>query len=108
MAPIQDDYEILSQVVRTTEDVTYKEIRKLALTSNTGLTATQLGERLDAIADMIRLRDGARTTLRHYVDGKMSTADAVAQLQGQLRELFGTPDQYSDCPDEDDLDPDPK
>jgi hypothetical protein len=29
MAPSQDDYEILSQVVRTTEDVTYKEIRKL-------------------------------------------------------------------------------
>jgi hypothetical protein len=108
MAQIQDEYEILSQVVRTTEDVTYKEIRKLALTSNNGLTAAQLRERLNAIADMIRLRDGARRTLRHYVDGQMSTADAVAQLQGQLRELFGTPDQYSDCPDEDDLDPDPE
>jgi hypothetical protein len=108
MASVQDEYEILSQVVRTTEDVTYKEIRKLALTSNKGLTAAQLRERLNAIADMIRLRDGARKSLRQYVDGEMSTADVVAQLQGQLRELFGTPDQYSDCPDEDDLDPDPE
>jgi hypothetical protein len=52
----------LSQVVRTTEDVTYKEIRKLALTSNKGLTAAQMRERLNAIADTIRLRDGARKT----------------------------------------------
>jgi hypothetical protein len=108
MAPVQVEYEILSQVARTTEDVTYQEIRKLALTSNTGLTAARLRERLNAIADMSRLRDGARMTLRHYVDGKMSTADVIAQLQGQRRELFGTPDQYSDCPDEDDLDPDPE
>ena len=49
----------LSQVVRTTEDVTYQEIRKLALTSNNGLTAAHLRERLNAIADIIRLRDGA-------------------------------------------------
>jgi hypothetical protein len=88
--------------------VTYREIRKLAWTSNEGLTAAQLRERLNAIADMIRLRDGACTTLRHYVDGEMSTSDVVSHLQGQLRELFGTPDQYSDCPDEDDLDPDPE
>ena len=107
MATVQDEYEILSQVVRTTEDVTYKEIRKLALTGNEGLSAVQLRERLNAIADMIRLRDGARKTLRHYVEGDLSTVDAVVQLQTQLRELFGTPDQYSDCPDEDDLDPDP-
>jgi hypothetical protein len=107
MATVQDDYEILSQVVRTTEDVTYKEIRKLALTGNQDLSAVQLRERLNAIADMIRLRDGARKTLRKYVDDELSIADAVVQLQTQLRELFGTPDQYSDCPDEDDLDPDP-
>lgn len=49
---------------------------------------------------------------KHYrqahVDGEISTGDVVAPLQGQLRDLFGTPDQYSDCPDEDDLDPDPE
>jgi hypothetical protein len=107
MAAIQDDYEILSDAVHRIQDVTYTEIRKLALTSNSGLASAKLRERLDAIADMIRLRDDASDTLQRYVTGNLGIVSAITQLQARLAQLFGTREQYSECPEEDDLDPDP-
>jgi hypothetical protein len=107
MAAIQDDYEILSDVVHRIQDVTYAEIRKLALTANAGLAPAKLRERLDAIADMIRLRDDASETLQRYVTGNLGVVSAITQLQARLAQLFGTREQYSECPDEDELDPDP-
>jgi hypothetical protein len=108
MATIPDDFEILSDAVHSIEDSTYAEIRKLALTSTAGLQAWELRLRLEAIADMIRLRERCRELLQHFVNGEQSADAALAQMRLELRQLFGTKDQYSDCPDEDDLDPDPQ
>jgi hypothetical protein len=108
MAVVQDDFEILSDAVHRIQDITYTEIRKLALSSHNGLPTATLHERLDAIADMIRLRDDAQETLQHFVAGDLGISSAIAQLQTRLVQLFGAREQYSDCPDEDDLDPDPR
>jgi hypothetical protein len=108
MAAIQDEFEILSDAVHRIADSTYTEIRKLALSNHAGLHAPELHARLDAIADMIRLRDRCRELLQHYVNGEQSADAALAQMRLELAQLFGTKDQYSDCPDEDDLDPDPE